>query len=187
MWSLWASTLYTIQVSAPYRRVKRTMLQYTAHSVFKERFLLSQTHFPSSPKALKTFDVHVSSRASSLLIIVKPRYLNLFTWVITWPFVMRGLIHNLSFLKVNFQPKSLGRFQEKGDYFLCILVVVCHEGGVVSKKELNKQNISGVFFWLALNKFASGLLCIHTPWVESVKASGKTIEKKSTNSVCVCV
>ena len=53
-------------------------------------------------------------------------------------------MHNFGFLEVNFQPKCLCRFQETGDYFLWILVVVCHKGSVVSKHELMYQNISGL-------------------------------------------
>ena len=33
-WSLWASALYTVQVSVLYRRVEKTMVQYTVHLVF---------------------------------------------------------------------------------------------------------------------------------------------------------
>ena len=54
------------------------------------------------------------------------------------------LIYNLSFLEVNFQLKCLYRFQEMGDYFQCILVVINHHGSVISKHELAYQNISGL-------------------------------------------
>ena len=53
-----------------------------------------------------------------------------------------GLIHYLSFLAINFQPKCLGKFLETGDYFLRILVAVCREDSV-NKYELAYQNIYG--------------------------------------------
>ena len=133
-----------------------------------------------------------------LLVTVEPRYLNLFTWVITWPaFSMSwpmswdpwGNWYITCFLEVNFQPKCLWKFWEIGDYFLCILVLVCIKGNVISKHGLMYQNISGHFFldfnWLALNRFASCLLCIHTYWVELVKESEKTIENMSEDHKAV--
>ena len=63
------------------------MARCAAYLVFMERSLLSQTCFLSSPNALEASDIRVSSSASSLLLLatVEPRYLNLFTWVNTWP------------------------------------------------------------------------------------------------------
>ena len=84
MCHLWASALYTIQVSALYRMVERTIEQYIARLVFIEMSLLSQTRFLSLLKALEAFDVCVSSSASSqLLVTVVPRYLNIFILVNT--------------------------------------------------------------------------------------------------------
>ena len=90
----------------------------------------------------------------------------------------RGLVHNLGFLEIDFLPKYLCIFQETGDYLLCILVVLYHKSSVISKHELVYQNNSGF-----LNRFAPSLLCIHTPWVKSVNASDKTIEREIENSV----
>ena len=78
----------------------------------------------------------------------------------------RGLVHYLGFLDVKFQPKCLWILREKGDYFLCILVVVPHEVNIISKHELAKLN------WLALNWFALGVLRIN-----------KILERKIKNSV----
>ena len=62
---------------------------------------------------------------------------------------------------MNFQSKFLCRFRETSDYFLCILVVVCHKSSIISKIELAYQNIFGLtdLNWLALNKFSPSLLC----------------------------
>ena len=66
-----------IHISALYRRVERTMMRYIAHLVFMS--LLTLTYFLCPLKILAALDVHVSSSASSLLLTVKPRYLNLLT------------------------------------------------------------------------------------------------------------
>ena len=39
IWSLWAFALYTIPVSASYRRVEKTVVRYNAYLVFMERSL----------------------------------------------------------------------------------------------------------------------------------------------------
>ena len=59
-----------------------------------------------------------------------------------------------------------------GDYFLCIMVVVYHEGSIV-----NMSLYARTF----LGFLVLGLLCNHTPWIESEKASDKTIERKIEN------
>ena len=67
-------------VSALCRRVERTMVS-TLH-------IVELDSLPQLVKALKAFDICVSSLASSLWLLAtgEPRYLNLFTWVSTWPF-----------------------------------------------------------------------------------------------------
>ena len=59
----------------------------SAHLVFMETSLLSQTRFLNPAKALEAFYICMSSSASSLLLLetVEPRYMNLFIWVSTWP------------------------------------------------------------------------------------------------------
>ena len=91
------------------------MVRYIAHIVFMERPLSSQTHFLSLSKALEVFDIRVSSSVSSLLLLLfEFRYLNLFTWISTWLSLyvlanvmksQKGLVYNLDFLEVNFQPR----------------------------------------------------------------------------------
>ena len=75
------STLNTVQVSTPYRRVEKTMSRYAAHLVLKEMSLLNQTRLFSWPKAFEAFDIRRSSSASSLFwwATVEPRYLKVFT------------------------------------------------------------------------------------------------------------
>ena len=78
-------------------------------------------------------------------------YINLFTWVSTWPSICmswpmpwkREMVHNPGFLEVNFYPKCLGRFRETN--FLCIYVVVYLEGNIFIKHKLFHQNISSFF------------------------------------------
>ena len=48
--------------------VLKTRVRYTAHLVFMNWSLLSQTSFPSLPKALEAFDSHVSGSTFSILL-----------------------------------------------------------------------------------------------------------------------
>ena len=73
----------------------------------------------------------------------------------------RGL-YNFGFLEVNFQLKYLCRFREMGGYFLCILVVVCHESSVASKREFAYQNISGPFLRTKIDWHWTGLSLVYS-------------------------
>ena len=74
---------FVYRPSSLYKMVERTMARYTSHLVFIERSFFRQTRFFSPPKALKTFDILVTSSVSSLLLLatVEPKYLDLFTLV----------------------------------------------------------------------------------------------------------
>ena len=73
--------MYTVQDSAPYKRVKRTIARYTAHFVFIERSLLNHTFSFNLPNAWDALDLRSCSSASSRLLdaIVEPSYLNSLT------------------------------------------------------------------------------------------------------------
>ena len=166
-WSHWVSNLCTIQVFA--QGGENYVMVYCTVS-FMERSLLSQTHFINSLKTLEAFDIRVSSSTSSLLLAaVELRYLNLFTWVSTWPFIcIFRLIPWASggdwyittvFLRLIFNPNAFADF-EKWVTISCAFWWLC-----VIKRVLS-ASIFLIFLadlnWLALNRFIPGLLCIHT-------------------------
>ena len=78
--------------------------------------------------------------------------------------------------RIVFSSNAFCGFRETGDYFLCILVVVCHEGSVGSQHKLAYRNISALSSTFKLT-------VIDIPGLKSVKASDKTIERKIENSV----
>ena len=87
----------------------------------------------------------------------------------------RILVHNLGFFGANFQSKCLGRFCKMNDYFLCILVAVCHKRSVVS------MNLLSEHFWSSVHSI--GLPFFSIPWAELVKASDKSIGRKIKNNI----
>ena len=189
MGSLWVSTLYTIQVSAPYRRVG------TLHILFLWRSLCC-TRLASSAqqRAWKHFKfvylvLHlVCWQLWSLDIQI------LFTWISTWASIC--MFWQMSwdpgwdwyitevFLKLILRQMPLQRNR---------WLFPVHLSGCIPQRHWLSANMSLhtrtflVFLadlsWLALNWFALGLLCINASCVESMYVSYKTVERKIKNRV----
>ena len=92
-------------------------------------------------------------------------------------------IPNLDFLEVHFQPKCRCRFRERADCASFLSFTNAMTAANISLRTRTFQDFQADLNWQTLNRFALSLFCIHTPWVESVKVSDKSVERKTENNV----
>ena len=106
-------------------------------------------------------------------------------WMMSW--VNGGSRYiNSVFFEIDSKLECLCIFQEKGDYSLCLLVVVCHKGNIISKHEFAYQNISGLFCRIKLTEvLLINYMCLKTPSHGEDETQGQFSKRSLTSLISV--